>query len=184
MDISYVTSNKIKYEVAEQILKNTHHRLNRVIHETIEIQSMDVEEVVQNKAQYLFDNLNVPIAVTDAGFYIEALNGFPGALVKYINSCLTPDNILKMLENKKNKNIIIRESIYIIINDYTHIKGTYESTGTISNYIGIKEGSTIEKIVIPNGYAVPMSDIGKDIMMNYWIQNSSWWTVLDELKSY
>jgi len=177
MDINFVTSNDIKYAIAEQIIKNTSHHLYHTTYKTIEIQSMDVEKVVQNKARYLYDKLGVPIAVTDAGFYIEALNGFPGALVKYINSCLSPNNILKMLDKEKNRNIVVRESICILIDDRTHIKGIYESKGIISNYIGRKEGSTIEKIAIPTGYTVPMSELGKDIMMNYWIKNSSWWTV-------
>ena len=65
-----------------------------------EIQSYDVKYIASNKALHAFFILKKPCIVQDSGFYINSLNGFPGALVKPILSCIGVEGLLKLAENK------------------------------------------------------------------------------------
>ncbi|MFB6241765.1 MAG: non-canonical purine NTP pyrophosphatase [Candidatus Nanosalina sp.] len=49
-----------------------------------EIQSVDREEVVKQKARDAHEYLGKPVIVDDFSFYFEGLGDFPGPLVKYL----------------------------------------------------------------------------------------------------
>jgi len=46
-----------------------------------EIQSMDVQEVAEHFVKCACEKLGKPVFKVDCGYYLEGLNGFPGALV-------------------------------------------------------------------------------------------------------
>src|ERR1035437_608722 len=49
-----------------------------------EIQSNDLEKITLHKTQEAFEKIKKPVIVDDVGLYVEALNDFPGPLVKWV----------------------------------------------------------------------------------------------------
>ncbi|EKE27475.1 MAG: hypothetical protein ACD_3C00202G0001 [uncultured bacterium (gcode 4)] len=68
-----------------------------------EIQSMDVIEIIKRKAKDAYEILWRPIMIEDTGLFIEALNGFPWPLVKYVIDWPWLEAIFKMMAWFKNR---------------------------------------------------------------------------------
>lgn len=76
--LAFVTGNKYKFEVVRKVLAEQGVTLVQQNLDTPEIQSANVEEVASYSATWASDRLQKPVIITDAGYYIKALNGFPG----------------------------------------------------------------------------------------------------------
>lgn len=96
----YVSSNKAKSEEAEQILGQA---IESVSLEIPEIQSFDLEKIIRAKALSAYEQLGRPLLVDQAGFYIDAWNGFPGPFIKFIFERGGQELFLKMLEHEINR---------------------------------------------------------------------------------
>ncbi len=153
-EITLVTGNLGKWKIASNIFKKYNIKLLQEKMKTPEMQSYDVEEVSKHSAIYAAKKLNKPVIKSDVGYYIEDLNGFPGPFLKYINGMLTSEDILKLLENKQNRKIKLKECL------------TYaDENGKVKQFISIEEatisttsmgeGSTFDKIVILQGDKLP-----------------------------
>ena len=105
----YVTSNELKFKVARQALRNSSITLEPRSLNTPEIQSKHVEEIAEWSAIWASQQLNQPVVIMDAGYYIEALNGFPGPFIKFVNDWFYEDDYHNLLWGKNNRQIIIRD---------------------------------------------------------------------------
>ncbi len=100
----FVTSNKDKAKEVEEILGIPLEIKNL---ELPEIQDIDVEKVVEYKAQQAFNRVKSPVLVDDAGLYVHAWEGFPGAFIKYIFNSAGLDKMNKWLESESDKSITV-----------------------------------------------------------------------------
>lgn len=96
-EIIFVTSNKNKAAEVEAILGI---KVNAKELDLREIQSTKVEEVALEKAKQAYEELDRPVMVEDTGLYLKALNGFPGALVKWLMGTIGPGGICRLVEGK------------------------------------------------------------------------------------
>ncbi|MCL4375436.1 non-canonical purine NTP pyrophosphatase [Candidatus Marsarchaeota archaeon] len=78
--LTFVTGNESKFREACQILGMG---LAKTSLKLSEVQSLSVEEVSIEKARSAFLKLRKPLIVEDTGLYINSLNGFPGALIRW-----------------------------------------------------------------------------------------------------
>jgi XTP/dITP diphosphohydrolase len=62
-----------------------------------EPQAVDPEEVVGPKARAAFERLGAPVLVEDSGLAVAAWGGFPGALVKWMETTAGLEGIARML---------------------------------------------------------------------------------------
>jgi len=62
-----------------------------------EIQSSDIHQVLQAKAEDAFARLVRPLVVEETGLELAALNGFPGALVKWLLAAVGAEGIARMV---------------------------------------------------------------------------------------
>jgi XTP/dITP diphosphohydrolase len=62
-----------------------------------EHRSDDVGEIAREKARYAYGRLNTPLIVDDTGFFIHALNGFPGPYAAYVLNSIGNTGILKLM---------------------------------------------------------------------------------------
>ena len=87
-----VTGNLDKVAEAERILGF------RPDHEPVdlpEIQSLDLSEVLDAKVREAYDRLGRPVVVEETGLYLDAMNGFPGPLVKWMLDAMGPEGIAR-----------------------------------------------------------------------------------------
>jgi XTP/dITP diphosphohydrolase len=60
-----------------------------------EIQSLDLLEVLEKKAEAAWQRLRLPVVVEDAGLGLLALNGFPGPLIKWMLLAVGAEGLAK-----------------------------------------------------------------------------------------
>ncbi len=65
-----------------------------------EPRSSDVEEIAAAKAAYAFAKLKAPVVALDAGFYVDALNGFPRAYVNFVLETIGLPGLLALVDGK------------------------------------------------------------------------------------
>src|SRR5512133_2826827 len=77
-----------------------------VAHVSLELpehRSDDVGEIARGKAAFAYQQLNTPLIVDDTGFFIDALNGFPGPYAAFVLNAIGNAGILKLMEGKTDR---------------------------------------------------------------------------------
>lgn len=150
--IIYVTGNKFKLKMAESILEPLGIKVeSKKIIDLPEIQSDNIEDVAIFSAKYARNILNESVLKNDSGLVIPELNNFPTAYSKYIESTITEDGILKLMEGKKN-----REAYFLEVLAFAKIDGEVKvfvskTEGSIALNKSGENGWGYDKIFIPKG---------------------------------
>jgi XTP/dITP diphosphohydrolase len=98
--IQFATKNKGKFDEAARVAFNYGIELKQVNLEKYEIQADDLKKIAAIAAEQALREVSVTaILAEDAGFFIDALNGFPGPYSSYAYRTLGVKGILKLLEN-------------------------------------------------------------------------------------
>jgi XTP/dITP diphosphohydrolase len=152
----FATSNKNKLREFQEILGMP---VAQVELELTEPQSMDVEEVVKEKAIQAYRMLSKPVLVEDTGLFVRAWNGFPGALVKWAVKSAGTRGIIKMLGGEVDRNATAKTAIAFYDGKSTHIfSGSIE--GKISTKVLGKSGFGWDPIFIPLGAEKSFAEMG------------------------
>ena len=114
--IYYATTSAIKFEMAGTHLKNHGIKVVQKKIEIKEIQSDSIREIAVDKAKKIFAIIRRPLLVNDSGWFITALNGFPGAFMAYVNKWFTADDFIALMKGKKNREIILKQIVVYIDN--------------------------------------------------------------------
>ncbi len=114
MEVTFVTTNKAKLEQAREYGKKYGIKIKNRKLELYEKQDKDVRQVVSSKALYALSRINAPLFVDDRGFSLPALNGFPGALVKFVLYDVGVDGIMKLMDGKKDRRAEFKSSLAFI----------------------------------------------------------------------
>lgn len=182
--IHFVTGNLYKFQVAEKALEGSGIKLVQEKLDTPEIQSTSVEEISSYSAKWAAEKIGKPVAVTDAGYYIEVLNGFPGPFIKYINQWLTSEDLINLMAGKTNRKVIVRDGLSYCEPGKDPVTFIGEAFGTIAPHpvITDKSGSTsINEIFIPDGYDKVETEISKEEMIDFWSKSDPWKKLADFL---
>ena len=179
--ISFITGNRGKFEEAQKIFSNTEITLIQEKFDTPEIQSENVVEIVKFSAEYVGRKLEKPLFVMDRGFYIESLNGFPGPFVKFINNWLSSDQILKMLDGVGNRKAywLTVLGLYIPRTEVNIFVG--RDSGTVPQVLAGDFGYMADKLFIPEGSSVALSQMNKEKYDKFWESTSCWNDLIDYL---
>jgi len=94
-DFVFVTSNLGKLREAEAVLGCT---IDHSALDLIEIQSLDLVEVVRDKAARAWQELRRPVLVEDTGLELAGLGGFPGPLVRWLLASVGPVGICRIAQ--------------------------------------------------------------------------------------
>ena len=150
MKIYFVTGNINKIKEARIILKDLDVEIEQVKIDYPEIQGT-LEEVAEFGAKWVYNILKKPVIVEDSGFFVEALNGFPGTYSRFVQETIGNEGILKLLEGKENRNAYFKTVIgYCDENGVKLFKGIVK--GRVSNEIRSKGyGFAYDSIFIPEG---------------------------------
>ena len=99
-ELVFITSNQNKLREVEQILgmKLRHKDLD-----ISEIQDIEVRKVIEEKAKSAYRLVGEPVLVEDSGLYINALNRFPGALIKWVLHSIGNEGICRLLLDKEDR---------------------------------------------------------------------------------
>lgn len=114
----YITSNQNKIDIAKKYLTPLDILFDSRTIDLTEVQSHDIRKVVESKAKEAFKTIKQPLFVNDHFWSFPALNGFPGAYMKYMNEWLTPEDFLNLMHGKKNRDAILTEAVCYIDKDH------------------------------------------------------------------
>lgn len=98
----FVTGNKEKFNEISAYISNLK-MLN--IKDIPEIQSLDINEIISYKLKEAKEKLSDSdclIIVEDTGLYLNALNGFPGPLIKFLLKSIGNDGIFNICNKLEN----------------------------------------------------------------------------------
>jgi XTP/dITP diphosphohydrolase len=120
-----------------------------------------MELIAKKKAQEAFARLRKPLLVDDAGLFIEAWNGFPGAMVKFIDIAGGNELLLKMMVAEPNRNAYFKSCVGF--HDGTAISVfSGEVHGSIATTQRGKNGWGYDPIFIPEGSGQTFAEMTTD----------------------
>lgn len=151
---TFITTNKEKIETARMYLDPIGITFETESVDMIEPQSDSIESISAYKAKQAQQVLQKPVVVTDHGWFIAALNGFPGAYMKYINEWFGADDFLRLMSRHVDRSVTKREVITYSDGKITK-QFTQDFTGVILDQAK-GEG-------LPAMQVVSLSDSGKSV---------------------
>ena len=170
----YLTGNRFKFHVAQQALLGLDLVLEQNRLAVPEIQSNSVQEIAEFSAHWASQHIDQPFIVTDSGFYIDALNGFPGPFIKFINQWFSVDDYLRLMSNRRYRHLTIQDCLVYVRPGETPISfvGTFQ--GKLATAPGPSSGTPIERLFIPQGYETPISEFSPEEQVSYWSKAKVW----------
>jgi non-canonical purine NTP pyrophosphatase (RdgB/HAM1 family) len=104
----FVSSNAGKVREVESMLGMS---VEQLALDLPEIQSLDVEDVVRQKALTAFAQAGRPVVVEDTGLYVDALRGLPGALVRWFLITIGPTGICNLIPTGADRSARARSAV-------------------------------------------------------------------------
>jgi XTP/dITP diphosphohydrolase len=181
MKIYLVTTNTKKLLTASSALSKFGVDLEMlsVDYEVPEIQSYSVEEIAKFSAAFVSKKEGKPVLVTDVGYFIESLNGFPGPFVKQMNHYLSSEDLLKLMEGKANRKFEMIECLAFCIPGEEPVTFISKNNGTIS-LRAEGEGSAIDRVMIREGLDKVQSLYPLEDMIKYYEEKMDQYTQFGE----
>ncbi|MBS3132387.1 non-canonical purine NTP pyrophosphatase [Candidatus Woesearchaeota archaeon] len=102
MQINLITSNPGKVTELSRYLA-PEIKVNHIRHEYRELRSDSTEEIAEEAAKRLANELKKAVVVEDSGIFINTLKGFPGTCSKYVHVRIGLKGLLKLMEGKKDR---------------------------------------------------------------------------------
>ena len=171
MKINFVTTNKLKFEIAKSFFEKLsgEYELLQLAIDTPEIQDESVEEIARQSAVWAAKETNEPCIKMDVGFFIAALNGFPGPFVKYVNDWLNQDDFLKLMQDKDDRSAYFEDATAIgypdgsskVFNLRTH--GVLSATKDFDN-----TRWPVNLLFIPEGLNYTLGSMSNDDQNKFW----------------
>lgn len=155
--IYFATGNKGKALEAQKILGIP---IEIAELELDEIQSMNLEKIVEHKVRQAFEKIKGQVFVDDVALYLDVWDGFPGPFVKYIHEGGNK-RLLYMLRNETERGGKLIATI-----GYFDGGQVYFFTGELKVSIAENErgegGWGLDPILIPEGKNKTFSEMSED----------------------
>jgi XTP/dITP diphosphohydrolase len=163
-NIHFITSNPAKVKLAQQRFDPYKISVIQSSNSLTEIQSLDVNEVAQDKARQMIVAMDQPFIIEDSGLIIKALSNFPGALFKPIIDSIGPKKILKLLDENDSREITVISTL-IFGNPHTEeikiFTGSYSGTLSLSMQGENNRGWKVSPIFIPKGSSKTLAQMSE-----------------------
>ena len=166
--IILVTGNMKKLISARQFLEPYGIEVDNVKMDTTEIQSDSIEEIAAFSAKEASDKLKCTVLKNDTGFFIEALDGFPGPYTHYVMERIDTDGILKLMKGKTNRKAYYKEAFAYCEYGKDPVIFTAITKGTLATRKSGKYGLTIDPIFIPEGHDKTMANYNDQERFKLW----------------
>lgn len=177
----FISSNKNKIARSELFLNPAKISFTSTNLEITEIQSHSIEDIALDKAKKAYEILKEPLFVSDHGWAITALNGFPGPYMKYMNEWFSAQDFLNLMKNKSNREMIFTECLCYTDGKDTKIfsetiKGhvLYESKGQAAPWMTVSsfsdDNTSIAEAIKDTPSAINKSKVYEDFAKWYQVQ--------------
>ena len=143
----FATGNNQKFAIAQHLCESAGISLEQFSLDSDEIQSEDPEYIIRDKAARKFALTgNQPVIVSDDIWDIPALNGFPGAYMKYVDHWFSPQQILDLMTRVTDRRIYLHQ--YLAYKDSSTFKiFSHTVPATITDTPRGTYGKPAEKVI-------------------------------------
>lgn len=128
--ILFATGNKGKIEEATPLFKEEGLELEQVDVDVPEIDAIDVGEVAEQKVRDSFNKAveqglikgDEMMIVDDTGFYVEGLDGFPGASAAFFAKTAGVEKLLPMMDGEKERSAYFKTAVAVYFPEEDRVK--------------------------------------------------------------
>ncbi len=156
MNITFITSNKSKSDQVAKILNID------VIYKSLdlpEIQSLDLDEIVIQKAKDAYFIVKSTVLVEDVSLVYHVLGNLPGPLIKWFYQELGDKGLCRLINHYNKDRSATAKIAYCLYNgDEPHIF-KYQVAGRIAAYPRGENGFGWDPIFIPNDSKLTWAEI-------------------------
>lgn len=146
--ITFITGNKHKLK---SFLMYSDVPIEHVALDLTEIQSLDVNKIVEHKAKEAYKAVKKTVLIEDVSLTFNALGKLPGPLVKWFYEELGNEGLCRLLDNHADKTAIA--SVTYALYDGKDLKLFHgETNGTIADHPKGNADFGWTPIFIPEGY--------------------------------
>ena len=126
-----------------------------------EIQSLDLREVVEDKARRAFAEVGAPVLVEDVSVIFEALQNLPGPFIKWFEKALENEGICRLLDGTPNRKATVEVMFGYCDGDNVQMfSGVVK--GRIADHPIGEGGFGWDKIFIHEGFEKTRAEMTKD----------------------
>jgi XTP/dITP diphosphohydrolase len=140
MEINLVTHNEHKVKEFRSVLEPKV-KVNHLYYDYPELRSDNPLDIVSIAARSLSERLEKTVVVEDSGFFIDALNGFPGTCTAYVHKRIGIKGFIKLMSNVKDRKCYYKSAI-----------GYCEPGKDAVAFMGIEEGTVAKRAVGKKGW--------------------------------
>jgi non-canonical purine NTP pyrophosphatase (RdgB/HAM1 family) len=153
--ITIVTGNAGKVRELEAMAMGG---LDFVMHDVDidEIQDMDLEKIVKDKARKAYEEIESPVIVDDVSAGLDSLNGLPGPFIKFFNKLLGGDALYQLSKSENDSVTISCTAAYY--DGVQFILGRGAVRGKVVASRG-NNGFGFDVCVVPDGQSRTMAEM-------------------------
>ncbi len=163
-----VTGNARKVEIAKASMAGYGFEVEQIDIETPEIQSASSEEVVKFSVKYAAEQTSKPVFKVDVGLYINALKGFPGPFIKYINKWLKTGDITSLLSQYDDKSGYFIDALGYCEPGKDPVVFIAKTFGEFIEKASGDNGIMVDSIFIPSGYNKTIASMNMEESIELW----------------
>lgn len=156
--LTFITGNAGK---AKYLSDYFHLPVDHVRLDLNEIQSLDLKEVVEDKARRAYEEIKTPVLVEDVSLSFSALKGLPGPLIKWFLQALGNEGLCHVLDRFYDRSALAEVEFAICDETGVHtFRGAME--GVIAASPRGEMGFGWDPIFIPMGYDETWAEMSDD----------------------
>ena len=155
---TFITGNQSK---ADYLSKYLGHPVDHVKLDLDEIQSTDLNEIVEHKVQQAYEIIKKPVIVEDVSLEFEALGGLPGPFIKFFVDRVPFEVICSMIGAGLTRKATARCVFgYFDGKELKLFEGGLD--GEVAKEPSGNNGYGWDKIFIPQGYKVTRASLNEE----------------------
>jgi len=144
-----------------------------------EIQSLDLQEVVEDKLRRAYEQIKAPVIVDDVSAGLDDLQGLPGTFIKFFNEKLGSDALYQLAGRKEAAVTVSCMAAYF--DGKTMIFGRGTIHGTVVAPRG-SNGFGFDVVIIPDGQTRTMAEMNEAEKMQVSHRGRAFRDLLRQLK--
>ena len=160
MKLRFLSRNSHKIAEAKRILEGYGIDLEATQAEREELQTVDTDRLIRDKALKAFNKVGHPLFVEHTGLYLDMLNEFPGGLTQVFWDQLGKEKFSKLFASTSAR-VVARTHIGYVDGRRVHVfQG--EVTGKIVHPCRVDHGFQWDCVFVPKGDKRTFSEMGAD----------------------
>lgn len=157
MEITFITGNQKK---ADYLAKYLGYPVDHVKLDLDEIQSLNLNEIVEHKVRQAYEKIKKPVIVEDVSLEFEALNGLPGPFIRFFVDNVPFETICSMINGQSRPATAKCVFGYYDGEEVKLFEGGLG--GNIAEAPAGENGYGWDKLFIPDGYSVTRAQLSEE----------------------